>query len=76
MDKEGIINLIKEAFGPVEYPGDWCLRGSNEGEEPFLLEKEFKGKNDWSVLDAKFLEQAPDGFGTALCFFSDEAFHF
>jgi len=61
MDKEQVINTIKEAFSHVKYPGDWCLRGSNEGDEPDLLEKEFKGKNDWSLLDAKFLEQAPGG---------------
>ncbi len=76
MDKKQVINMIREAFSQVEYPGDWCLRGSNEGDEPYLLEKEFKGENDWSLLDAKFLEQAPDGFRSALSFFSHEAFHF
>ena len=60
----------------MEFPGDWCLRGSNEGDEPHLLEKEFQGKTDWRTLDAAFLDQAPDGFSTALCFFSDEAFRF
>ena len=67
---------LRRAFSKVEYPGDWCLRGSNEGDEPYLLEAEFKGKSDWTALDAEFLDQAPDGFGTALSFFSDEAFHF
>jgi len=60
----------------MEYPGDWCLRGSNEGDEPYLLEEEFKGKTDWHVLDPMFLDQAPGGYGSALSFFSDEAFHF
>jgi hypothetical protein len=41
-----------------------------------LLEAEFKGKSDWRTLDSSFIDQAPDGFGTALSFFSDEAFHF
>ena len=67
---------IARGFAKVEYPGDWCLRGSDEGDEPYLLEAEFKGKADWTVLDAAFLDQAPDGFGTALSFFSDEAFRF
>ena len=67
---------ILDAFSGVEYPGDWCLRGSNQGDEPYLLEAEFKGKADWKVLDAAFLDRAPDGFGTALSFFSDEAFRF
>lgn len=75
-DKEKVEVQIFSAFAPVEYPGDWCLRGSNEGDEPYLLEEEFKGKTDWRILDAKFLDQAPDGYGSALSFFSDEAFHF
>jgi hypothetical protein len=74
--KEKIITQIIAAFVAVEYPGDWCLRDSNEGHEPYLLEEEFKGKTDWRALDPKFLDQAPDGYGSALSFFSDEAFHF
>jgi hypothetical protein len=68
--------LIREAFAAIEYPGDWCLTGSREGFEPALLEAEFKGKTDWRALDAAFIDRAPDGFGSALSFFSDEAFHF
>lgn len=67
---------IRRAFANVEYPGDWCLRDSNEGEEPYRVEEAFKGKTDWTALDADFIDRAPDGFGTALSFFSDEAFHF
>ena len=73
---DALKSQISDAFSHVEHPGDWCLRGSNEGDEPYLLEQEFKGKSDWRVLDPKFIDQAPDGFGTALSFFSDEAFHF
>jgi len=75
-DKDAIIAQIASAFAAVEYPGDWCLRGSNEGDEPFLLEKEFKGKTDWRTLDPAFLDRAPDGYASALSFFSDEAYHF
>lgn len=75
-DKQKVEAQIASAFAATEYPGDWCLRGSNEGDEPYLLEKEFKGKTDWRFLDPKFLDQAPDGYGSALSFFSDEAFHF
>lgn len=67
---------IRDAFAAVTYPGDWCLRGSNEGTEPFLLERDFKGKDDWEALDPSFIDRAPDGFGTALSFFSDEALRF
>jgi hypothetical protein len=75
-DLEAVKSQIRKAFANVEFPGDWCLRGSNEGEEPFLLEEEFKGKADWRSLDAPFIDRAPDGFGSALSFFSDEAFRF
>jgi hypothetical protein len=73
---DALKSLITDAFAHVEYPGDHCLRGSSEGDEPYLLELEFKGRSDWRVLDPNFIDQAPDGFGTALSFFSDEAFHF
>jgi len=75
-DKEKVEAQITSAFAAVEYPGDWCLRAGNEGDEPYLVEKEFGGKTDWRVLDPTFLDQAPDGYGSALSFFSDEAFHF
>jgi len=71
-----VVAEIRRAFAPNEYPGDWCLKGSTEGDEPYLLEKEFKGKTRWDELDAEFLDQAPDGFASALSFFSDEAFRF
>jgi hypothetical protein len=76
MDKAELKAVIEKAFSGVEYPGDWCLRGSGEGEEPLLVEREFKGKSDWRVIDPVFLDRAPDGYASALSFFSDEAFHF
>ena len=75
-DLASIKAQIREAFAGVEFPGDWCLINSREGTEPMLLEREFKGKDDWKGLDPSFIDQAPDGFGTALSFFSDEAFHY
>ena len=75
-DTDAIKTMIRDAFRGIEYPGDWCLRGSNEGDEPYLLENEFKGKTDWQSLDGTFLDQAPDGYASALSFFSDEAFRF
>jgi hypothetical protein len=76
VDLERIKAHIRAAFAQVPFPGDWCLVNSREGSEPALLEQEFKGRDDWRVLDAGFIDRAPDGFGTALSFFSDEAFHF
>lgn len=76
LDREALKAQIRSAFAMVEYPGDWCLRRCNEGEEPLLLEQEFRGKSDWQSLDPKFLDQAPGGNASALSFFSDEAFRF
>jgi hypothetical protein len=74
--KDEVIAEIRRAFAPNEYPGGWCLKRSTEGNEPYLLEKEFKGKTQWADLDAAFIDQAPNGFASALSFFSDEAFRF
>ena len=73
---DAVIAQVTSAFVALEYPGDWCLRGSNEGEEPYLVEREFTGKSDWHALDPAWLDRAPGGFASALSFFSDEAFHF
>ena len=75
-DLTSLKQRICEAFCAVEYPGNGHLRGSNEGDEPYLLEDEFKGKTDWRILGTAFLDQAPDGYASALSFFSDEAFRF
>lgn len=67
---------VSAAFARVPYPGDWCLAGSTEGDEPRLVAKAFEGKRSWKRLDPVFLDAAPDGFASALSFFSDEAFRF
>jgi hypothetical protein len=74
--KESAKAQIEAAFADTEYPGDWCLTNSREGFEPALLEQAFKGKSDWRSLEPAFIDQAPQGYGSALSFFSDEAFHF
>jgi hypothetical protein len=76
MKKQELKALIAKAFAANKYPGDWCLKGSTEGCEPYQVEQEFKGKKDWQALDSKFLDQAPGGLASALSFFSDEAFRF
>ena len=73
---EELISKIEQAFIDVPYPGDKDLTRSTYGEEPAALVKEFRGKQNWQKLDAEFLNQAPDGWGTALCFFSNNAFQF
>lgn len=73
---EALKNQIRSAFAEVQYPGDERLRGSDEGDEPFQTEREFRGKRDWRDLDAEFLDSSPNGLGSALSFFSHEAFRF
>jgi hypothetical protein len=75
-DLESLKAKIRAAFDGVQFPGDWCLAASREGDEPYRVEREFKGKDDWRTLDAAFLDLAPDGLASAMSFFSDEAFHF
>jgi hypothetical protein len=64
------------AFAANPYPGDDNLRRSDMGEEPYLVEQEFRGKTNWQVLDAEFLDTAPLGLASALSFLSDAAFRF
>ena len=71
-----LIAKIKQAFAHVKYPGDENLTDSTYGDEPVALVKEFCGKTDWQKLDAKFLDQAPNGWGSALSFFSSAALRF
>jgi len=78
-----VCEQIYQAFKDVPYPGDKNLRVPDRFNQPYqpedessLLEKEFKGKRNQWVLEAEFLDQSPDGFGSSLSFFSDAAFHF
>jgi hypothetical protein len=76
MEIEFLKAQIETAFAGVAYPGDHDLTSSTYGKEPEALKREFKGKRNWRELDAKFLDQAPEGWRTALSFFSDCAFVF
>lgn len=73
---DDLIAKIECAFSDGIYPGDKDLTDSTYGEEPRALVKEFRGKSDWKSLSADFLNQAPDGWGTAISFFSSNAFRF
>ncbi len=73
---EYLIDKIERAFAEVEYPGDDDLTDSSYGEEPEALVNDFRGKTDWKQLDVAFLNQAPEGWGSALSFFSDNALRF
>ncbi|OGN27511.1 MAG: hypothetical protein A3A33_04790 [Candidatus Yanofskybacteria bacterium RIFCSPLOWO2_01_FULL_49_25] len=74
--REEIKQQIREAFGSLERPGNWALRGSSEGSEPYEIAEAFKDKPDWQSLDADFLDDYKHGITSALSFFSDEAFRY
>lgn len=74
--QEALKRKIRLAFAHTTYPGDGNLRRSEMGEEPYLVEEEFRGKTDWTALDAEFLDTVPQGYASALSFFSDAAFRF
>jgi hypothetical protein len=76
LQSESLVAKVARAFADVPYPGDDDLTGSTYGEEPAALVEAFKGKNEWRELDARFLDQAPDGWASALSFFSANALHF
>jgi uncharacterized protein DUF6714 len=67
---------IRMAFRDTPPPDPGDLRGSGEGDEPFLLEEEFRHVPDWRQVDVAFIDRAPDGFGSALSFFSSAAFRY
>ena len=73
---ERLETQIRAAFQGTPPPDPDGLRGSGEGDEPFLLEAEFHHVPDWRRVDVSFIDRAPDGFGSALSFFSSEAFRY
>jgi hypothetical protein len=75
-DRELLKAQVTRAFATTPPPAPSAIRNSSEGDEPFLLEAEFREVPDWRRLEASFLDQAPNGFGTALSFFSHEAFRY
>ncbi|MEM6484527.1 MAG: DUF6714 family protein [Pseudomonadota bacterium] len=76
VDTQTLITQILEAFAEVRFPGDDNLAINTYGDEAPALIAEFTGKDDWRSLDPKFLDQAPDGWANALCFFSAAARQF
>lgn len=71
-----LIGKIEQAFADVGYPGDDDLTDSTYGEEPAALVEDFTGRTSWQDIDVAFLNQAPDGWGSALAFFSARALRF
>lgn len=73
--KADLVAQVRDAFANVAYPGDDRLTDSLD-DEAVALARDFRGRHDWTALDARFLNQAPEGWGSALSFFSGEALRF
>jgi len=71
-----LIEQVRAAFANVAHPGPDDLTDSTYGEEPAALIDAFAQRTDWSVLTPEFLDQAPDGWSSALSFFSAPALRF
>jgi hypothetical protein len=67
---------IEAAFPAVRAARFEPMANSVQGEEPLLTGRAFSDKDDWTQLDSGWLDEAPDGWATALSFLSDEAICF
>lgn len=76
MTPEQIKASIRAAFADVERPPRWSITDSNEGDEPESLCQGFAEVPAWDSLTPAFLDQTPGRYGSALSFFSDEAFRY
>lgn len=70
-----LIEAIREAFSEVQFPGEGDLTNSF-GDEAEALVRDFRSQTDWRALSPEFLNQAPEGWGSALSFFSGRALQF
>lgn len=68
---------IKRAFALAPPPRRGHVVNSKLGHEPVMVEADFAGLSSASALqNPEWLDRSPDGFATALCFFSHEAFRY
>jgi hypothetical protein len=72
---EAVKALIRNAFADTPCPGDHALVRS-AGDEPGEVVELFRGRNDWRVLTADFVDWAGAASPCALSFFSAGAFRF
>ena len=75
MGREQLAHQIRAAFADVAPPPNWSLTEGTEGPE-LLVAQEFQDKSDWRTLEPSFLSGAPQGYSSALNFFSAEALRF
>lgn len=76
MRLDGLKQLIRNSFSDVERPPPWCLSNGVEGDECEALRRDFEDVPAWDSLTPEFLDKTPNGLGSALSIFSDEAFRY
>ena len=77
VDPNSVIAAIACAWRDARQPdkGDILPPNIIGDEEQMGVKRDFQSKS-WSELDAKFIDQSPDGAGSALCFMSNEALRY
>lgn len=72
IDKNLVVEQIREAFEACEFPGEAFLQGSKEGCEPYEVVAPFRGIDVWQAVDSALL----DANAEALSFLSEGGFRF
>jgi hypothetical protein len=73
---EAIAAELRRVFPAVRDKPFVPLVNSTQDFEPFEIADEFRYKEDWTKLEAEWLDHVPSGMGTAMIFLSDEAICF
>jgi hypothetical protein len=72
-DPSAVFDAIYAAFPATRSHRFAPLVNSQLGDEPADVAADFADKQDWTLLDATFLDRSPRGLSSALSFLSDEA---
>ena len=73
---EAIVEELKAVF-PSKRPHPFVpMANSTLGDEPLQVAAAFADKDDWTELRPDWLDDVPEGLGSALSFLSDEAIRF
>jgi hypothetical protein len=70
---ESIAREIQSVFPATRSLSQFPLVSSSMGDEPTWVAESFLDKTDWPLIDTSWLDDAPNGLGSALSFLSNEA---
>jgi hypothetical protein len=72
---ERLVAEIRGAF-PARRPAGLGPLAEGPREEPAATRADFADKEDWTTIEGRWLDLAPDGWSSALSFFTPEAARF